>query len=52
MWNLLATLIVAIPLLVHIVYCFTEQTYVLLLVGVIAFPVGWFHGIGVVLGFW
>ena len=38
--------------LTHIVDCLVHQLYVLLLVGVVIFPLGIFHGIGVWFGFW
>lgn len=40
------------PIINHIVYCFQNQEYVLLLAGTIVFPVGWFHGLGLWFGFW
>ena len=40
------------PMLNHIVYCFTDESYVLLLAGVLVPPVGWFHGIGLFFGWW
>lgn len=36
----------------HIVWCFQNHEYVLLLVGVIVFPLGMFHGIGLWFGWW
>jgi hypothetical protein len=38
--------------LTHIVDCLMHQLYVLLLVGVVVFPLGIFHGIGVWFGLW
>lgn len=40
------------PMLNHIVYCFKSGEYVLLLAGVIVAPVGWFHGLGLLFGWW
>ena len=40
------------PMLNHIVHCFTDESYVLLLAGVLVPPVGWFHGIGLFFGWW
>ena len=41
-----------VPFLNHIVYCFQQAEYVLLLAGALVFPVGWLHGVGLFLGFW
>lgn len=40
------------PIINHIVYCFKDESYVLLLAGVLVPPVGWFHGIGLFFGWW
>ena len=40
------------PWINHIVYCFQNKEYVLLVAGAIIAPVGWFHGIGLFLGWW
>lgn len=39
-------------LITHVVYCFTAKAYVLLIAGIIAFPIGIFHGIGLWFGWW
>ena len=49
----LAGIVVAIgPWIYHIVYCFKQQEYVLLLVGGIIPPIGWIHGLGAFFGWW
>lgn len=40
------------PWINHIVYCFKSKEYVLLIAGAFIAPVGWFHGLGLWLGFW
>ena len=50
---LLGIIFIAIaPIINHIVYCFKDESYVLLLAGVLVPPVGWFHGIGLFFGWW
>lgn len=41
-----------IPFFNHLVYCFKSEKYLLLIAGAIVPPVGWFHGLGNLLGFW
>jgi lauroyl/myristoyl acyltransferase len=36
----------------HMIYCFTEQAYVLLLSGAVFFPIGIIHGFGRWFGWW
>ena len=51
--TLLGVIFIAIaPIINHIVYCFKDESYVLLLAGVLVPPVGWFHGIGLFFGWW
>lgn len=45
-------LITLVPFLNHLVYCFKTEKYLLLIAGAIVPPVGWFHGLGNLLGFW
>jgi len=40
------------PFIYHLVYCFQTEKYLLLVAGAIVPPVGWFHGLGVVFGWW
>ena len=40
------------PWINHIVYCFQNKEYILLVAGAIIAPVGWFHGIGLFFGWW
>ena len=40
------------PWINHLVYCFQEKEYVLLIAGAIIAPVGWIHGLGLWFGFW
>ena len=50
---MLGVIFIAIaPIISHIVYCFKDESYVLLLAGVLVPPVGWFHGIGLFFGWW
>lgn len=51
LWGL--GLFVAIgPFIYHLVYCFTNEKYLLLIAGAIVAPVGWFHGLGAFFGWW
>lgn len=49
---LFAILSVAIPFIYHLIYCFTSEKYLLLIAGAIVPPVGWFHGLGALFGWW
>ena len=52
MAQLIALMIFFIPWGNHIVYCFQEEKYLLLIAGAFVFPVGWFHGLGLFFGWW
>ena len=45
-------IVVLAPFVNHLVYCFTNEKYLLLIAGAIVVPVGWFHGLGLFFGFW
>lgn len=45
-------ILVVAPFINHLVYCFRAEKYLLLIAGAIVAPVGWFHGLGLFLGFW
>ena len=34
----------------HVITCILEQTWILLIIGIIVPPIGWIHGIGVWFG--
>lgn len=40
------------PWIYHLVYCFQNEKYLLLIAGAIVAPVGWFHGFGAFFGWW
>ena len=41
-----------VPYLNHMVTCFQDEKYLLLIGGAIIFPIGWIHGLGVFFGWW
>lgn len=41
-----------VPYLNHMVTCFQDEKYILLIGGAIIFPLGWVHGIGIFFGWW
>jgi hypothetical protein len=51
MW-IIGLFVVVGPWVYHLVYCFKQQEYILLLVGGIIPPIGWIHGLGAFLGWW
>lgn len=40
------------PWVYHLVHCFKNQEYVLLVVGGLIAPIGWIHGCGAFFGWW
>ena len=40
------------PWIYHLVYCFKNHEYVLLIAGAVIPPVGWIHGLGAFLNWW
>ncbi len=54
--HLFALLVIGGPLIRHVVWCVqmadvTGSAIALLIVGLVIFPVGWIHGVSVLLGF-
>lgn len=41
-----------IPMIVHIVVCVQTNWAAMLILGLVCFPVGWVHGVGVIFGVW
>lgn len=50
--GILGFIILVVPFINHLVYCFQEEKYLLLIAGAIVPPVGWFHGLGQLFGWW
>lgn len=51
MWlTLLAAFL--IPYGNHVITCFQDEKYILLIIGIVAFPFGWLHGLGAMFGWW
>lgn len=48
----IAFLLIAIPLLAHILVCVTTNWAAMLILGLVFFPVGWVHGAGILAGIW
>ncbi len=48
----LAVFIGIIPFIAHIVACVKADWATMLILGLICFPVGWVHGVGVIFGWW
>ena len=44
--------ILVAPWIYHLVYCFKQQEYILLIAGGIIPPIGWLHGLGAFFGWW
>lgn len=44
--------ILVAPWVYHLVYCFKQHEYVLLIAGGVIPPIGWIHGLGAFFGWW
>lgn len=40
------------PWIYHLIYCFKNHEYVLLIAGAIISPIGWIHGLGAFFNWW
>lgn len=40
-----------VPLIAHVVWCVAVSAWVLMVAGVLVTPVGWVHGLSILLGF-
>jgi len=49
---IIASLIVGVPFIAHIVACMKTKAVGMLFLGLFIFPYGWLHGLGVLLGIW
>lgn len=50
-WSIILGIIL-IPFFNHLIYCFKSEKYLLLIAGSIVPPVGWFYGLGNLIGLW
>jgi len=52
MWWVIGLVVLVGPWIYHLIYCFKQHEYVLLIAGGIIPPIGWIHGLGAFFGWW
>jgi 1,4-dihydroxy-2-naphthoate octaprenyltransferase len=51
-FTLVAIVTIFAPFVAHIIACVKADWATMLILGLICFPVGWVHGVGIIFGLW